>query len=203
MSADKKTPSAMVIPMVVKKDNLGERAYDIYSRLLVDRIVILGSVINDDVANIIVAEMLFLSAESADDTITLWVNSPGGSVTAGLAIVDVMKHLQKKGMKIETICLGQAASMGAVILAAGTKGSRRVMPHARVMIHQPSGGAEGKSTDIEIIAKEIVRARDTLNQLLAEASGKTVEEIAAASKDDNFMSAAEAVAFGLADIVGE
>ena len=175
----------MLIPMVVEKTGSGERAYDIYSRLLKDRIVFVGGEIGDETAN-------------AEQEISMYVNSPGGSVTAGLAILDTMKMLK---CPVATYCVGQAASMGAVLLAAGTKGRRHALPHARIMIHQPWGGAEGRASDIEITAREILRLKEVLNGILAEASGKTVEEVAADTDRDHFMSAAEAKAWGLVDAV--
>ena len=163
-----------LIPMVVEKTGSGERAYDIYSRLLKDRIVFVSGEIEDNMANAIVAELLFLQAEDPKKEISMYINSPGGSVTAGLAILDTMKMVK---CPVATYCVGQAASMGAVLLAAGEKGRRRALPNARIMIHQPWGGAQGKATDIEITAKEILRLKDVLNRILAESSGKTLEEV--------------------------
>ena len=160
-----------LIPMVVEKTGSGERAYDIYSRLLKDRIVFVSGEIEDNMANAIVAELLFLQAEDPKKEISMYINSPGGSVTAGLAILDTMKMVK---CPVATYCVGQAASMGAVLLAAGEKGRRRALPNARIMIHQPWGGAQGKATDIEITAKEIMRLKDVLNRILAEASGRTL-----------------------------
>lgn len=188
----------MLIPMVVEKTGSGERAYDIYSRLLKDRIVFVGGEIGDETANAVVAQLLFLQAANDEQEISMYVNSPGGSVTAGLAILDTMKMLK---CPVATYCVGQAASMGAVLLAAGTKGRRHALPHARIMIHQPWGGAEGRASDIEITAREILRLKEVLNGILAEASGKTVEEVAADTDRDHFMSAAEAKAWGLVDAV--
>lgn len=188
----------MLIPMVVEKTGSGERAYDIYSRLLKDRIVFVGGEIGDETANAVVAQLLFLQSANAEQEISMYVNSPGGSVTAGLAILDTMKMLK---CPVATYCVGQAASMGAVLLAAGTKGRRHALPHARIMIHQPWGGAEGRASDIEITAREILRLKEVLNGILAEASGKTVEEVAADTDRDHFMSAAEAKAWGLVDAV--
>lgn len=188
----------MLIPMVVEKTGSGERAYDIYSRLLKDRIVFVGGEIGDETANAVVAQLLFLQAANAEQEISMYVNSPGGSVTAGLAILDTMKMLK---CPVATYCVGQAASMGAVLLAAGTKGRRHALPHARIMIHQPWGGAEGRASDIEITAREILRLKEVLNGILAEASGKTVEEVAADTDRDHFMSATEAKAWGLVDAV--
>jgi len=192
----------ILIPTVLEQTSRGERAYDLLSRLLRDRIILLGTPINDDVANIIVAELLFLASDDAGKPISIYVNSPGGVVTSGLAIVDTMRWVQDfKETPISTICIGQAASMGAVILAAGSKGQRMILPHARVMIHQPSGGAQGQATDIEIQAKEIKKMKTVLAQLLADASGKTLEQVLQDSERDNFMSAEEAVAYGLVDSV--
>ena len=188
----------MLIPMVVEKTGSGERAYDIYSRLLKDRIVFVGGEIGDETANAVVAQLLFLQAANVEQEISMYVNSQGGSVTAGLAILDTMKMLK---CPVATYCVGQAASMGAVLLAAGTKGRRHALPHARIMIHQPWGGAEGRASDIEITAREILRLKEVLNGILAEASGKTVEEVAADTDRDHFMSAAEAKAWGLVDAV--
>ena len=189
---------AGLIPMVVEKTGGGERAYDIYSRLLKDRIVFVGGEIDDDSANAVVAELLFLQAQDPKKEISVYVNSPGGSVTAGLAILDTMKMLK---CPVATYCVGQAASMGAILLAAGTKGKRHALPNARIMIHQPWGGAEGKASDIEITAREILRLKDVLNGSLAEASGKTVEEVLKDTDRDHFMSAEEAKAWGIVDTV--
>ena len=175
-----------LIPMVVEKTGSGERAYDIYSRLLKDRIVFVSGEIEDNMANAIVAELLFLQAEDPKKEISMYINSPGGSVTAGLAILDTMKMVK---CPVATYCVGQAASMGAVLLAAGEKGRRRALPNARIMIHQPWGGAQGKATDIEITAKEIMRLKDVLNRILAEASGRTLEEVTRDTDRDYFMSA--------------
>ena len=187
-----------LIPMVVEKTGSGERAYDIYSRLLKDRIVFVSGEIDDNMANAIVAELLFLQAEDPKKMISMYINSPGGSVTAGLAILDTMKMVK---CPIATYCVGQAASMGAVLLAAGEKGRRRALPNARIMIHQPWGGAQGKATDIEITAKEIMRLKDVLNRILAEASGRTLEEVTRDTDRDHFMSATDAKAWGLIDKV--
>ena len=187
-----------LIPMVVEKTGSGERAYDIYSRLLKDRIVFVSGEIEDNMANAIVAELLFLQAEDPKKEISMYINSPGGSVTAGLAILDTMKMVK---CPVATYCVGQAASMGAVLLAAGEKGRRRALPNARIMIHQPWGGAQGKATDIEITAKEILRLKDVLNRILAEASGKTLEEVTRDTDRDHFMSATDAKAWGLIDKV--
>ena len=187
-----------LIPMVVEKTGSGERAYDIYSRLLKDRIVFVSGEIEDNMANAIVAELLFLQAEDPKKEISMYINSPGGSVTAGLAILDTMKMVK---CPVATYCVGQAASMGAVLLAAGEKGRRRALPNARIMIHQPWGGAQGKATDIEITAKEILRLKDVLNRILAESSGKTLEEVTRDTGRDHFMSATDAKAWGLIDKV--
>ena len=188
----------MLIPMVVEKTDRGERAYDIYSRLLKDRIVFVGGEVEDGVANAIVAQLLFLQAQDPKKEISVYVNSPGGSVTAGLAILDTMKMLK---CPVATYCVGQAASMGAILLAAGTKGKRHALPNARIMIHQPWGGAQGKASDIEITAREILRLKDVLSGILAEASGKTVEEVHKDTDRDHFMSAEEAKAWGIVDTV--
>ena len=188
----------MLIPMVVEKTDRGERAYDIYSRLLKDRIVFVGGEVEDGMANAIVAQLLFLQAQDPKKEISVYVNSPGGSVTAGLAILDTMKMLK---CPVATYCVGQAASMGAILLAAGTKGKRHALPNARIMIHQPWGGAQGKASDIEITAREILRLKDVLNGILAEASGKTVDEVLKDTDRDHFMSAAEAKAWGIVDTV--
>ena len=187
-----------LIPMVVEKTGSGERAYDIYSRLLKDRIVFVSGEIEDNMANAIVAELLFLQAEDPKKEISMYINSPGGSVTAGLAILDTMKMVK---CPVATYCVGRAASMGAVLLAAGEKGRRRALPNARIMIHQPWGGAQGKATDIEITAKEIMRLKDVLNRILAEASGRTLEEVTRDTDRDYFMSATDAKAWGLIDKV--
>ena len=188
----------MLIPMVVEKTDRVERAYDIYSRLLKDRIVFVGGEVEDGMANAIVAQLLFLQAQDPKKKISVYVNSPGGSVTAGLAILDTMKMLK---CPVATYCVGQAASMGAILLAAGTKGKRHALPNARIMIHQPWGGAQGKASDIEITAREILRLKDVLNGILAEASGKTVEEVLKDTDRDHFMSAEEAKAWGIVDTV--
>lgn len=187
-----------LIPMVVEKTGSGERAYDIYSRLLKDRIVFVSGEIDDNMANAIVAELLFLQAEDPKKMISMYINSPGGSVTAGLAILDTMKMVK---CPVATYCVGQAASMGAVLLAAGERGWRRALPNARIMIHQPWGGAQGKATDIEITAKEILRLKDVLNRILAEASGRTLEEVTRDTDRDHFMSAEDAMCWGIVDSV--
>jgi len=189
---------SQLVPMVVEQTGRGERAYDIYSRLLKDRIIFIGSGINDDVANLMIAQLLFLQAEDSEKGISLYVNSPGGSVTAGLAIYDTIQHLK---CDVATYCVGQAASMGAVLLAAGTAGKRYALPNARIMIHQPWGGAQGQATDINIQAQEILRLRRRLNEILAHHTGKNVEDIEKDADRDFFMSADEAAAYGLVDEV--
>jgi len=188
----------MLIPMVVEKTRGGERAYDIYSRLLKDRIVFVSGEVEDGMANAIVAQLLFLQAEDPEKEISMYINSPGGGVTAGLAILDTMKMVK---CPVATYCVGQAASMGAILLAAGEKGKRHALPNARIMIHQPWGGAQGKASDIEITAREILRLKDILNGILAEASGKTVDEVLKDTDRDHFMSAEEAKAWGIVDRV--
>ena len=192
------TTKASLIPMVVEKTSGGERAYDIYSRLLKDRIVFVGGEIDDDMANAIVAQLLFLQAQDAEKEVSMYINSPGGSVTAGLAIYDTMQFIS---CPVATYCIGQAASMGAVLLTAGAKGKRFALPNARIMIHQPWGGAEGKASDIEITAREILRLKEKLNEILASHSGKTMEEVVRDTDRDHFMSADEACAWGLIDKV--
>ena len=189
---------AMYVPMVVEQTGQGERGYDIYSRLLKDRIIFLGTPIDDAVANLIVAELLFLQSEDPKKDIDLYINSPGGSVTAGLAILDCMKVIS---CDVKTYCVGQAASMGAVLLSAGTKGKRFALPNARVMIHQPSGGSEGTAADIDIQAREILKIRKTLNTILAENTGNTVQKIAHDTERDYFMSAQEALDYGIVDSI--
>ena len=187
-----------LIPMVVEKTGSGERAYDIYSRLLKDRIVFVGGEVEDDMANAIVAELLFLQAQDPKKEISMYINSPGGSVTAGLAILDTMRMMK---CPVATYCVGQAASMGAVLLAAGTKGRRHALPNARIMIHQPWGGAQGKASDIEITAREILHLKDVLNGILAEASGKSLKDVTQDTDRDHFMSAEEAKTWGIVDQV--
>ena len=187
-----------LIPMVVEKTCGGERAYDIYSRLLKDRIVFVSGEIEDEMANAIVAQLLFLQAEDAKKEISMYINSPGGSVTAGLAILDTMRMVK---CPVATYCVGQAASMGAILLSAGEKGKRHALPNARIMIHQPWGGAQGKASDIEITAKEILRLKEILNGILADASGKTLEEVTKDTDRDHFMSAEEAKKWGIVDKV--
>lgn len=188
------------IPMVVEQSNRGERAYDIYSRLLKDRIIFLGSQVNDVVANSIIAQMLFLDAEDPTKDISLYVNSPGGSITAGMAIYDTMQFIKAD---VSTICVGLAASMGAFLLNAGAPGKRYALPNSEIMIHQPLGGAEGQATDIEIRARRILKMRDKLNQILAERTGQPLERIEKDTDRDYFMSAAEAKEYGLVDQVIE
>lgn len=186
------------VPFVIEQTGRGERSYDIYSRLLKDRIVFIGTPIDDSIATVIIAQLLFLQSEDADKDISVYVNSPGGVVTAGLAIYDTMQHLK---CDCATYCIGQAASMGAVLLAAGAKGKRYALPNARVMIHQPHGGAEGQATDIRIQANEIIRSRETLNRILCEATGKDLPTIERDTDRDFFMSAQEAKEYGLIDEV--
>ena len=186
------------VPMVVEQSGQGERAYDIYSRLLKDRIIFLSGEVEDNMANTIVAQMLFLEAEDPDKDIYLYINSPGGVVTAGMAIYDTMQYIKPD---VSTICIGQAASMGSLLLTAGAKGKRFALPNARIMIHQPLGGARGQSTDVQIQAKELLRIRQMLNEVLSQRTGKSMEQIEADTERDNFMSAAEAVEYGLVDKV--
>ena len=193
-----KTKASYLVPYVVEQTSRGERSYDIYSRLLQDRIVMLGGEVTDDSANSIVAQLLFLQAQDAKKEISMYINSPGGSVTAGLAIYDTMQFIS---CPVATYCIGQAASMGAVLLCAGEKGRRHALPNARIMIHQPWGGAEGKASDIEITAREILRLKTILNEILAKHSGKTLEEVEHDTDRDHFMSAQEAKAWGLIDEV--
>lgn len=191
-------PRAALVPMVVEQTARGERSYDIFSRLLKDRVIFLTGQVEDHMANLIVAQMLFLESENPDKDIHLYINSPGGSVTAGLSIYDTMQFIQPE---VSTMCIGQAASMGAMLLAGGTKGKRLALPHARIMIHQPSGGAQGQASDIEIQANEIIKLRKELNVLMAEHSGQSVETIARDTERDNFMSADQAQEYGLVDKV--
>ena len=187
-----------MIPYVVEQTGKGERTYDIYSRLLLDRIVFISGEVNDDMANAVCAQLLFLQSQDPKKEISVYVNSPGGSVTAGLAIYDTMQFVK---CPIATYCIGQAASMGAVLLTAGTKGRRFALPNARIMIHQPWGGAEGKASDIEITAREILRLKEKLNEILAGHSGKKMAEVVKDTDRDHFMSAEEAKAWGLIDEV--
>ena len=187
-----------LVPYVVEQTGKGERSYDIYSRLLLDRIVFISGEVTDEMANAVCAQLLFLQSQDAEKEISVYVNSPGGSVTAGLAIYDTMQFVK---CPVATYCIGQAASMGAVLLAAGAKGRRHALPNARIMIHQPWGGAEGKASDIEITAREILRLKEILNQILASHSGKALEDVVRDTDRDHFMSAAEACTWGLIDKV--
>jgi len=186
------------IPYVVEQTGRGERSYDIYSRLLKDRIIMMSGEVNDQVASTIVAQLLFLEAQDPDKDIYFYINSPGGVITSGLAMFDTMNYIKPD---IVTICIGQAASMGAFLLSSGTKGKRYALPNARIMIHQPSGGAQGQSTDIQIQAEEIQRLKDTLNQIMGENCGKKAKQLEKDTERDNFMSSAEAVEYGLIDQV--
>ena len=188
----------MLVPIVVEQSDRGERAYDIYSRLLKDRIIFIGSAIDDVVANLVIAQMLFLQQEDADRDISVYINSPGGIVTAGLAIYDTMQFVKPD---ISTYCMGQATSMGAVLLAAGTKGKRMALPNSRVMIHQPWGGVQGQASDINIQAKEILKMRDRINEILAKHTGQKLEKIKKDTDRDYFMAAKEAEEYGLIDEV--
>ena len=188
----------MYVPIVVEQSERSERSYDIYSRLLKDRIIFLGGPIDDNVANAVIAQMLFLEAEDPDKDIHLYINSPGGVVTAGMAIYDTMQYIKPD---VSTICVGSAASMGAVLLTAGAKGKRYALPHARVMIHQPLGGVQGQASEIEIHAREILRMREELNGILASRSGQDIKVVARDTDRDNFMSAQDAVEYGLIDEV--
>jgi len=190
----------VLIPTVIEQTNRGERAYDIYSRLLKDRIIMLGTAIDDNVANSIVAQLLFLEAEDQSKDISIYINSPGGSITAGMAIYDTMQYINAD---VSTICTGMAASMGAFLLAAGTKGKRFALPNSEVMIHQPLGGTQGQASDIEIHAERIIKRREKLNQILSERTGQPLDVIEADTDRDNFMSADRAVEYGLIDKVLE
>ncbi len=190
----------MLVPMVIEQTNRGERAYDIYSRLLKDRIIIVGTPIDDVYANLIIAQLLFLEAEDPSKDISMYVNSPGGLVTAGLAIYDTMQYIKSD---VSTICIGQASSMGAVLLAAGARGKRYALPNARIMIHQPLGGFQGQATDIGIHAKEILRTRERLNEILAKHTGQSLERIQLDTERDYFLSSEEAKEYGLIDGVLE
>jgi ATP-dependent Clp protease protease subunit len=192
--------TATLVPMVVEQTNRGERSYDIYSRLLAERIVFLGTPINDDIANLMMAQLLHLEGEDPEKDIALYINSPGGSVTSALAILDTMEFIRPD---VSTFCMGQAASAAAILLAAGTPGKRFALPHSRILIHQPSGGAEGQSVDIEIQAREIQRIRDLLDDLLAAKTGQPKEKISADTDRDFIMTAAEAKAYGIIDNVIE
>jgi ATP-dependent Clp protease protease subunit len=187
-----------MVPMVIEQSGRGERAYDIYSRLLKERVIFLVGPVNDHTANLIVAQMLFLESENPDKDISLYINSPGGSVSAGMAIYDTMQFIKPD---VSTLCTGLAASMGAFLLAAGAKGKRFSLPNSRIMIHQPSGGAQGQATDIEIQAREILYLRERLNGILAEKTGKSIEEISRDTERDNFMSADAAAEYGMIDKV--
>ena len=187
-----------LIPMVIEQSSRGERAYDIYSRLLKDRIIFLGTAMNDEIANLIIAQLLFLESEDPDKDINFYVNSPGGLVTAGLAVYDTMQYIKPD---ITTVCIGQAASMGAVLLAAGAQGKRYSLPNSRILIHQPMGGFQGQASDIEIQAKEILRMKDRLNQILVEHTGKQMEAIQKDTDRDFFMSGEEAKNYGIVDHV--
>lgn len=187
-----------LVPYVIEQTGQGERSYDIFSRLLKDRIIFFGEEVNDATASIIVAQMLFLESEDPDKDIMLYINSPGGSITAGMAIYDTMNYIK---CDVSTICVGMAASMGAFLLSAGAKGKRFALPNSEIMIHQPLGGMQGQATDIKIHADRIIRIRQTLNEILAEKTGKTVEEIARDTERDNFLSALEAKEYGLIDKV--
>ena len=188
------------MPYVIEQTSRGERSYDIYSRLLKERIIFLGEEVNDTTASLIVAQLLFLESEDPNKDINLYINSPGGSVTAGMAIYDTMQYIK---CDVSTTCIGMAASMGAFLLAGGTKGKRYALPNAEIMIHQPSGGAKGMASDIQIVAEEILKTKAKLNRILAENTGKDVEEIAKDTDKDNYMSAAEAVEYGIIDKVVE
>jgi ATP-dependent Clp protease protease subunit len=192
------TRSLGMVPIVIEQSGRGERAYDIYSRLLRERVIFLVGPVNDQTANLVVAQLLFLESENPDKDISLYINSPGGSVSAGLSIFDTMQFIKPD---VSTLCMGMAASMGAFLLAAGAKGKRNALPNSRIMIHQPSGGAQGQATDIEIQAREILKLRESLNAILAERTGQSLDKIKADSERDFFMSAAEAQAYGLVDKV--
>ncbi len=187
-----------LVPMVVEQSPRGERAYDIYSRLLKERIIFLGTAVSDEIANLIIAQLLFLEADDPDKDITFYINSPGGVVTAGLAIYDTMRYVK---CDIATLCMGQAASMGALLLAAGEAGKRYALPNSRILIHQPMGGFQGQASDIDIHAREILRMREDLNQILANHTGQDIERISADTERDYFMSAVEAMEYGIVDKV--
>ncbi len=189
-----------LVPTVVEQTNRGERAYDIFSRLLNDRIIILSEEVNDTTASLVVAQLLFLEGQDPDKDISFYINSPGGSITSGMAIYDTMKYIK---CDVSTICIGMAASMGAFLLSSGTKGKRFALPNSEIMIHQPSGGSQGQATDIRIQAERILKMKENLNKMLAENTGKSVEQIERDTERDNFMSAAEAVEYGLIDKVIE
>lgn len=187
-----------LVPMVVEQTNRGERSYDIYSRLLKDRIIFLGSAIDDNIANLVIAQLLFLEADNPDKDINLYINSPGGSITAGMAIYDTIQYIKPD---VSTICVGLAASMGAFLLAAGTIGKRFALPNAEIMIHQPSGGTQGQATDIEIQARRILQMKESLNRILAERTGQPLERIAEDTERDRFMTAVQAKEYGIIDDV--
>ncbi|MDD5886258.1 MAG: ATP-dependent Clp endopeptidase proteolytic subunit ClpP [Oscillospiraceae bacterium] len=187
-----------LVPYVIEQTNRGERQYDIYSRLLEDRIIVLSDEVNDATASLVVSQLLYLEGQDADKDISLYINSPGGSVTAGFAIYDTMQYIK---CDVSTICMGLGASMGAFLLSSGTKGKRYALPNAEIMIHQPSGGAQGKATDIQIVAENILKTKQNLNRILAENTGKSIEQIAKDTESDNFMSAQEALEYGLIDKV--
>jgi ATP-dependent Clp protease protease subunit len=194
----KRSKFVPLIPMVIEQSSRGERAYDIYSRLLKDRIIFLGTAMNDEIANLIIAQLLFLESEDPDKDINFYINSPGGLVTAGLAVYDTMQYIKPD---ITTVCIGQAASMGAVLLAAGTRGKRYSLPNSRILIHQPMGGFQGQASDIEIQAKEILRMKDRLNQILVKHTGKALDDIQKDTDRDFFMSGEEARKYGIIDHV--
>ena len=185
-----------LIPMVIEQTNKGERSYDIYSRLLKDRIIFLGGEVTDDEANLIVAQMLFLEGDDPDKDISLYINSPGGSITAGMAIYDTMQYIR---CDVSTICIGMAASMGAFLLAAGAKGKRRALPNGKILIHQPLGGARGQATEVAIHAEQLIKTREKMNRILAERTGQSVEQIALDTERDHYMTAEEALKYGLID----
>ena len=185
-----------LIPMVIEQTNKGERSYDIYSRLLKDRIIFLGGEVTDDEANLIVAQMLFLEADDPDKDISLYINSPGGSITAGMAIYDTMQYIR---CDVSTICIGMAASMSAFLLAAGANGKRRALPNGEILIHQPLGGARGQATEVAIHAEQLIKTREKMNKILAERTGQTVEQIALDTERDHYMTAEEALKYGLID----
>lgn len=189
-----------LVPIVIEKDGRGERAYDIYSRLLKERIVFLGTSIDDNIANVIIAQLLFLESEDPTQDIYLYVNSPGGYITSGLAIYDTMQYVKAP---VVTMCIGQAASMGAVLLSGGTQGKRYALPHSRILIHQPLGGAQGQATDIDIQAREILRMREEINKIFTKHTGQPIEKIAADTERDLFMTAEQALAYGIIDKIVE
>lgn len=198
MMQDQSPRNSILVPMVIEQTNRGERSYDIYSRLLKDRVLFLGNEIDNNVANLVIAQLLFLEAEDPDKDVHLYINSPGGSISAGMAIYDTMQYIR---CDVSTICVGMAASMGAFLLAAGTRGKRLALPRSEIMIHQPLGGTQGQATDIEIHARRILRIRDEMNAILAERTGQPLEKIARDTERDHFMSALEAKEYGLVDDV--